>query len=48
MIGTAHKKKILGEEWLYIGIENGMEVYIHSTHNWINLYNPKTDEIIED
>lgn len=48
MIGTAHQKKILGEEWLYIGIENGMEVYIHSVNNWINLYNPKTGEIIED
>ena len=48
MTGTAHKLKILGEEWVYVGVENGLEVYIHQLHEWINLYNPKTGEMLED
>jgi hypothetical protein len=48
MSGKAHQRKILGPEWIFVGIENGLEVYIHQENNWINLYNPETDEILED
>ncbi|MEW9668592.1 hypothetical protein [Ammoniphilus sp. 3BR4] len=48
MTGTAHQREILGDDWIYIGVENGLEVYIHRDHNWINLFNPKTNEMLED
>lgn len=50
MTGTAHRKRILGkDQWLYNSkTGDGLEVYEHIEKGWINLYNPRTDELIED
>lgn len=50
MTGIAHRRGILGKDkWSYNGkTGDGLEIYENLEHGWINLYNPKTDELIED
>ncbi|WP_170163385.1 hypothetical protein [Brevibacillus gelatini] len=50
MTGIAHRRGILGkDQWTYNGkTGDGLEIYEHKEKGWINLYNPKTGEMIED
>ncbi len=44
----AQARNILGEDWTYLGTDaDGNEWYQHVEAGWTNMYNPKTDEMVE-
>ncbi|MBM7111344.1 hypothetical protein [Brevibacillus laterosporus] len=50
MIGIAHRRGVLGkDQWSYNGkTGDGLEIYEHKENGRINIYDPKTGDMIDD
>lgn len=47
-MSIAQIRGLLNESWNYLGTDaDGNEWYKNESEGWVNMYNPKTDEMTE-